>query len=64
MIEEPRLSVTGEYEEASNEEKIDKVFLETGVTIGNLEVEEKKFSFKMSRRTKALHSILWIPVHT
>ena len=64
VTEEPRLAVTREYEETSNEEKIDEVPLKTVATIGNQEGEEKKFSFKISGRKKAPHSILGIPVHT
>ncbi len=57
--EEPRLAVSREYEE-----KIEEIPLKTVAAIGNLEVEEEKFSFKISGRKKAPHSILGIPVHT
>ncbi len=64
VIEEPRLAESKEYDETSNEEKIDEVPLKTVATIGNQEGEEKKFSFKISGRKRAPHSILGIPVHT
>jgi len=62
--EEPRLAATRGYAEDSNEEKIEEIPLKTVAAIGNLEVEEEKFSFKISGRKKAPHSILGIRVHT
>ena len=58
-IEEPRLAVSREYEE-----KIEEVPLKTVAAIGKPEVEEEKFSFKISGRKKSPHSILGIPVHS
>ena len=63
-IEEPRPEVGGEYEETPDEEKNEKVPLRTVATIGNPEVEEGKFSFKISGRKKSAPTILGIPVHT
>ena len=62
--EEPRLAATRGYAEDSREEKIEEIPLKTVAAIGNLEVEEEKFSFKISGRKKAPHSILGSPVHT
>ena len=63
-IEEPRPEVSNEYEETPDEEDSDEVPLKTVATIGNLEVEEEKFSFKISGRKKSSPTILGIPVHT
>ena len=63
-IEEPRFEASNEYEETPDEEDIDEVPLKTVATIGNLEVEEEKFSFKISGRKKTAPTILGIPVHT
>ena len=63
VIEDPRHAGSSEYEESSNEEKIVEVPLKTVATIGNLEDEEEKFSFKISGRKKSPNSILGIPVH-
>ncbi len=64
VIEEPRLEVSSEHEENSHEEEIEEVSLRTVATIGNLGVEEEKFSFKISGRKKNSPTILGIPVHT
>ncbi len=63
-VGEPRPEVGGEYEEAPDEEESEEVPLRTVATIGNLEVEEGKFSFKVSGRKKSAPTILGIPVHT
>ena len=63
-IEEPRPEVSNEYEETPDEEDSDEVPLKTVATIGNLEIEEEKFSFKISGRKKSSPTILGIPVHT
>ena len=63
VIEEPRLSDSREYED-SNEEKFEEVPLKTVVTIGNQEADEEKFSFQVSGRKKAPHSILGVQVQT
>ena len=44
VIEEPRLAVSREFEETSNEEKIEEIPLKTVATIGKPKVEEEKFS--------------------
>jgi hypothetical protein len=62
VIEEPQLEVGSEYEEASDEEEKQEVPLRAVATIGNLEVEEEKFSFKISGRKKSKPTILGIPV--
>ncbi len=64
MIEAPRPEVSGEYEETFDEEEITEVPLKTVATIGEPEVEEEKFSFKISGRKKNASIILGIPVHT
>jgi len=64
-VQEPRPEASGEYgEEPPVEEGSDEVQLRTVAMIGNLEVEEGKFSFKASGRKKSAPTILGIPVHT
>lgn len=64
-VEEPRPEVGGDYEEEPPDEKgSEEVPLRTVATIGNLEVEEGKFSFKVSGKKKSPPTILGIPVHT
>ncbi len=64
-VEEPRPEVGGDYEEEPpDEERSEEVPLRTVATIGNLEGDEGKFSFKVSGRKKSAPTILGIPVHT
>jgi len=59
----PRPDVEGEYEEPPGEDDIEEVSLKTVATIGNLEAEEEKYSFKISGRKKSSPTILGIPVN-
>jgi len=63
VAEEPQPDVGSEYEEPPSEGDIGEVSLKTVATIGNLEVEEEKFSFNISGRKKSSPTILGIPVH-
>ena len=64
-VEGPRPEVSGEYEgETPHEEESEEIPLRTVATIGNLGVEEEKFSFKTSGTKKSSPTILGIPVHT
>lgn len=63
VVEEPQPDVGTEYEEPPSEDDIEDVPLKTVATIGNLEVEEEKYSFNTSGRKKSSPTILGIPVH-
>ncbi len=63
VAEEPQPDVGTEYEEPPSEDDIGEVSLKTVATIGNLEVEEEKFSFNTSGRKKSSPPIFGIPVH-
>ena len=62
VIVEPQPVISTEYEESLDEEEAEEIPLKAVATIGNLEVEEEKFSFKISGRKKATPTILGIPV--
>ena len=62
VAEEPQPDAEGEYEELTSEDDLEEVPLKTVATIGNLEVEEEKYSFKISGRKKSSPTILGIPV--
>jgi hypothetical protein len=62
VIEKPQPEISTEYEEILDEEEVKEIPLKTVTTIGNLGVEEKKFSFKINGRKKATPTILGIPV--
>jgi hypothetical protein len=64
VIEEPQPVISNENEENLDKEEVEEIPLKTVATIGNLEVEEEKFSFKISGRKKATPTILGIPVRT
>ena len=64
VIDESLPEASGEYEETLYEEKTTEIPLKTVATIGNLEVEEEKFSFKISGRKKNAPTILGVPIHT
>jgi len=61
VVEEPQPEAITEEKE-NLEEEMEEIPLKTVATIGNLEVEEEKFSFKISGRKKATPTILGIPV--
>ena len=63
VAEEPQPDVEGEYEEPPSEGDIEEVSLKTVATIGNLEIEEEKYSFKISGKKKFSPTILGIPVN-
>ena len=63
LAEAPQPDVHSEYEEPPGEDDIDEVSLKTVATIGNIEVEEEKYSFKISGRKKSSPTILGIPVN-
>ena len=63
VAEEPQPEVGSEDEEPPSEDDIEEVPLKTVATIGNLKVEEEKFSFNISGRKKPSPTILGIPVH-
>ena len=62
LAEAPQPDVECEFEEPPGEDDIEEVSLKTVATIGNLEVEEEKYSFKISGRKKSSPTILGIPV--
>jgi len=62
VAEEPRPDVESGYEEPPSEDDVEEVSLKTVATIGNLEAEEEKYSFKISGRKKSSPTILGIPV--
>jgi len=62
VVEEPQPEAITEQEENLDEEELEEIPLKTVATIGNLEVEEERFSFKISGRKKATPTILGIPV--
>ncbi|MBL7079273.1 hypothetical protein ISS39_03000 [Candidatus Bathyarchaeota archaeon] len=62
VAEEPQPDVDSEYEEPPSEDDIEEVPLKTVATIGNLEIEEEKYRFKISGRKKSSPTILGIPV--
>jgi hypothetical protein len=60
--EKPQPEISTESEDNLDEEEVKEIPLKTVTTIGNLEVEEKKFSFKINGRKKATPTILGIPL--
>jgi hypothetical protein len=64
VILEPQPGISGDYEEPSDEVENREVPLKTVAAIGKPEVEEEKFSFKISGKKKSSPTILGIPVHT
>jgi hypothetical protein len=62
VVVEPQDTIITKYEEDLDEEEVEEIPLKTVATIGNLEEEKKKFSFKTSGRKKANPTILGIPV--